>query len=836
MSNRFFLSLAPLKFIVVLLFILTSTIGFSQDIGILTSSSPVSGCELSNSELVTVVVFNFGGSYSGSFDVSYSINGGVPVTENVTLSPFPATSTFSYTFTTPADLSNANTYNFQFYTNVAGDVNNSNDTLSNVIVVSDTLSYGGIMDMSQSLCIEGNSGTLNLTNAIGDVQYWESSVNSGGAWNNIPNITNIENYNNLTQETWYRAVVINGLCPQDTSSIAVLSIDQSSVGGTISGSTTICVPPNNGILTLAGETGSITDWEYSSNGGGAWNSLSTTTNTYNYINQPSTYLYRTIVQNGSCPQTYSDTAEVIVMNGAVGGTLSPSTQSVCVGSNSGNITLNGEAGTISSWESSTNSGGSWSPITNTTSSLSFTNLTQETWYRTIVTDCNVDTSSIAIVTIENNPIGGSLSSDETVCINSNSGTITLSGETGTIIDWESSTTGGSSWNTLSNTLSSYSYNNISTSTLYRAIIGNGSCSNVYSDTVTITVDDIANAGTITAPLNVCATGNSGSLVVNGINGTITDWEFSINGGSSWTSIGNTTNTNAYTNLTQTTLYQVTVSNGVCPNEVSQHLITVDNPSNPGTLIASDSVCLNASGFNYLNGYQGNIIDWEESTNNGANWNSLSFTGDTLSYTNITNDLMYRVIVKNGSCLSVTSNEIELNIYPFNIGTSNDTIIEEGTSATISAYGGVFYSWTPVAGLTTPNTASTIATPTTTTDYTVSIIDSHGCIFQDNVLVTVNPIITEPIIIADLVIADLITANGDGFNDTWNLIGIENYPDTKVMVFNTSGNLVFESDNYNNDWNGNYNGTQLPDGTYYYIVELSNDASVKKGFLTIVSKL
>lgn len=829
MNNSLYLSIIRLKVFVVILFIFAGNSVSSQDIGILSSPSPNSGCELANNELVTVVLFNFSGPYSGSFDVSYEINGGAPITETITLSPFPATTSFSYTFTAPADLSTANTYNFKFYTNLVGDVNNSNDTLNNISIISDTISIGGMVSTSQSVCLGINSGTLNLNSSIGSVLFWESSINGGSSWNNIANTTSSENYTNLTQETWYRVIVENGFCPQDTSSVAILSIDSLSVGGNVAGSTMICVPPNNGTLTLSGETGSIIDWEFSSNGGSIWNSISSTSNPYNYINQPSTYLYRALVKNGSCQTEFSDTAQVTVLAGAVGGNLAPANQSVCLSANSGTITLSGQAGNISSWESSINSGGSWQSIANTTNSQSFLNLTQETWYRAIISDCNIDTSTVAKVIVDSIPVGGTLSSDTIVCSNSNSGTITLSGETGAIIDWENSINGGGSWSSLGNTTNSYNYNNLSITTQLRVIVGNGACAQVLSDTVTIMVDSFPDAGTITAPLNVCISANSGSLVTTGVSGGITDWEFSINGGLSWTSLGNTSTTNVFNNLTQTTLFQVIASNGICPNDTSQHLITVDNITNPGTLFVNDTVCSLSSGFVYLGGYQGNILDWEESTDNGISWNSSGIFTDTLAYTNIVNQITYRALVKNGTCPSDTSNTISLDVYPFNIGTSNDTTIELGNSTTISAFGGVFYSWSPVATLSSPNSATTTATPIINTNYTVSIIDVNGCIYQDNVTISVTASTS------DIIIADLISANGDGFNDTWNIIGIENHPDTKVLIFNTSGNVVFESLDYNNDWEGTWNGNQLPDGTYYYIVEVKEETDIRKGFITILSE-
>ena len=237
----------------------------------------------------------------------------------------------------------------------------------------------------------------------------------------------------------------------------------------------------------------------------------------------------------------------------------------------------------------------------------------------------------------------------------------------------------------------------------------------------------------------------------------------------------------------------------------------------------------SSGFGYLNGYQGSVIDWEESNNNGISWNSVGLFTDTLNYSNISTQTLYRSFIQNGVCPNDTANIITLDIYMSNVGVSNDTTIELGTSTTISAYGGLFYSWTPSSSLNSSSNAVTIATPSVTTEYTVLIVDSNGCTYQENVMVSVTQALSE------LVIADLITTNGDGFNDTWNIIGIENYPDTKVLVFNTTGNTVYESLDYNNEWDGTWNGNPLPDGTYYYIVEIKEETTIRKGFITIVSK-
>lgn len=67
--------------------------------------------------------------------------------------------------------------------------------------------------------------------------------------------------------------------------------------------------------------------------------------------------------------------------------------------------------------------------------------------------------------------------------------------------------------------------------------------------------------------------------------------------------------------------------------------------------------------------------------------------------------------------------------------------------------------------------------------------------------------------------DIVTPNGDGINDTWMIGSIQLYPGTKVEIYTRSGNLIFSSTNYFNDWAGtNENGRVVPTGSYYYRVD------------------
>ncbi|RMG91885.1 MAG: hypothetical protein D6706_17760, partial [Chloroflexi bacterium] len=68
----------------------------------------------------------------------------------------------------------------------------------------------------------------------------------------------------------------------------------------------------------------------------------------------------------------------------------------------------------------------------------------------------------------------------------------------------------------------------------------------------------------------------------------------------------------------------------------------------------------------------------------------------------------------------------------------DDSICSGGSTTLTAAGGVAYSWSPASSLSNPNSATTQASPLTTTTYTVTVTDANGCTATDDVTITVLP--------------------------------------------------------------------------------------------------
>ncbi len=88
----------------------------------------------------------------------------------------------------------------------------------------------------------------------------------------------------------------------------------------------------------------------------------------------------------------------------------------------------------------------------------------------------------------------------------------------------------------------------------------------------------------------------------------------------------------------------------------------------------------------------------------------------------------------------------------------------------------------------------------------------------------------------LEIPSAFSPNGDGVNDTWGIKNVDLYPNTVVEVYNRWGNRVFGPyEGYVNQWDGARNGKDLPDGTYFYIVDLKlgDGTGIFNGSVTII---
>ena len=87
----------------------------------------------------------------------------------------------------------------------------------------------------------------------------------------------------------------------------------------------------------------------------------------------------------------------------------------------------------------------------------------------------------------------------------------------------------------------------------------------------------------------------------------------------------------------------------------------------------------------------------------------------------------------------------------------------------------------------------------------------------------------------LYVPNSFTPNGDGLNDTFGVYGesIKNY---RMQVFNRWGQVIFESNNVTEQWDGTYNGRFVPQGAYIYKMSangINGNTTSKNGTLNII---
>jgi gliding motility-associated-like protein len=90
----------------------------------------------------------------------------------------------------------------------------------------------------------------------------------------------------------------------------------------------------------------------------------------------------------------------------------------------------------------------------------------------------------------------------------------------------------------------------------------------------------------------------------------------------------------------------------------------------------------------------------------------------------------------------------------------------------------------------------------------------------------------------IIVPTAFTPDGDNVNDFWEILDLDEvYPKNIVMVYNRWGNLLFQSEEgkYSlNPWKGEYQGANLPVGSYYFIIDFQDeDVEPQKGIVSII---
>ncbi|PLW93071.1 MAG: hypothetical protein C0592_07530, partial [Marinilabiliales bacterium] len=521
------------------------------------------------------------------------------------------------------------------------------------------------------------SGDVTITSNETANQTFYLVTGLGAPVANWTGNTNTHTFTGLSDGD-YKGYTDNGGTISGFSNIVTLTNDPTTVGGTLTPTNTeICFGENTGVITLSGETGTVNKWQKRVDGG-AWTDIVSTASTYSEIPSSAGYWeYRAEVQSGACPAAFSSIVGITVHPTTVPGTVSSAVTEVCLGDPTGLLTLTGYTGSVVRWQKSNNGGVSWTDIANTADTYSETPASAGTWlYRAVVQSgtCSEDFSASHSVTVYPVSVGGTLSGTFTqICVGDPTGTMTLTGYTGTINKWQVSTDGGSTWTDIANTTATYSETPVGAGTYdYRVEVQSGSCPPSYSNNYNIVVNPTSVGGTVTGTnTEICLGDVTGTMTLSGYVGNIVKWQRSNDGGTTWTDIANTTTTHSETpGVAGTWDYRAVIQSGVCPAVNSTSFSITVYPASVGGTVSGPSteICLgDPTGTMTLAGHTGTVLRWQVSTDGGTIWTDIANTTTTHSETPAAaGTYMYRAEVQSGTCGAAFSAAHTITVYPVTV--------------------------------------------------------------------------------------------------------------------------------------------------------------------------
>jgi len=457
------------------------------------------------------------------------------------------------------------------------------------------------------------TNTGNPTGGTGSYNYqWQIQPGCSGGWSDIGGATsNIYTHFALTQTSCFRRNVTSGACGTVSSNTITVTVYADLTSGSIAANQTICyntAPAAFSQLSApAGGTGAYTyQWQSQPGCAGGWGDIGgATATTYQAGSLTQTTCYRRNVTSGSCGTVSSNSVQVSVYADLASGSVgfnqsicyntSPSAFSQTVAPSGGNGTYNYQ------WQIQAGCSGGWSNIGGATATTYDEpgNLTTTTCYRRNVTSgaCGTVSSNTITVTVYGNLLGGTVSSNQTICYNQNAvgftNTVSPSGGSGSYTyQWQIQPLCSGGWNNIIGANSNiYTHPSALTQTTCFRREVTDICGVVYSNTITIIVNPLpivsfsglAGPYCISQVTPVPLTGSpaGGTFSGNGISGN--------NFIPYYAAVGSNTITYTYTDGN-------TCTNSTTQNVVIIGLPTVDFSGLAGPYCVSSSTPITLTGF------------------------------------------------------------------------------------------------------------------------------------------------------------------------------------------------------------------------------------------------
>ncbi len=186
-----------------------------------------------------------------------------------------------------------------------------------------------------------------------------------------------------------------------------------------------------------------------------------------------------------------------------------------------------------------------------------------------------------------------------------------------------------------------------------------------------------------------------------------------------------------------------------------------------------------------------------------------------------------VVTSAQGCTADTTRSVTVYLQP-KIDAGPSVLVAEGDTITLHPVvnsSNLAFLWTPGFGLNNPTALQPTVRAMLTQTYTLTATGMGNCQASDTVTVRVARPVKIP---------NAFSPNGDGINDTWLITHLEDYPNSIVEIFNRYGKSVHKiSGGSSQSWDGKLNGSPLPVGTYYYVVNLRDGTPPYSGYVAII---
>lgn len=358
-------------------------------------------------------------------------------------------------------------------------------------------------------------------------------------------------------------------------------------------------------------------------------------------------------------------------------------------------------------------------------------------------------------------------------------------------------------------------------TTYTVIATNMICIDTLTHTVTINIPQLATSNNTV----LCNAGDTAILFASTTTGANIIWSSSAN-------FNDTLNPSfqdtILVNPTTPSYYYVLINVNGCivVDSVFVGIASSQTSVQDVFICVGDTVSISVIN---LNPFDSLFYDWQP--------NSQIISGDSTNTILVspTSTTQFFVVSENNlGCIiwdSILVTVDNLGNLPISATADNINLYQGESTILHATPNGFNYSWSPSNGLSNPNSQNPIATPNQTTTYTVTI-SGQNCDRTASVTIFVNEIVCgEP----DVFIPNAFTPNNDGENDVLFVRGrlVEKM---ELKIYNRWGELVFESNNQTNGWDGTYKDELVQPNVFVYYLKVycvDGQEYFKKGNVTVI---